>query len=68
MQTNRKQDSWAVAYTDMIDICERNAILNDWEEGFLSSLRIQIDRGAIPTDKQIEKLEAIHNKAAKNGN
>lgn len=57
-------DAWADEYLTMIDDCEqREQRLTDWERGFVDSLRRQIEQGLRPTQKQIEKLDSIWEKA-----
>lgn len=60
--------SWASEYLTMIEDCEkRESRLTDWEGGFIDSLRNQIEAGRSPTQKQIETLEKIWEKATEKG-
>lgn len=53
--------SWAKVYSGMIDECEElESRLPDWERGFLGSVRKQLDSGDILSEKQTDKLEALH--------
>ena len=45
--------TWADEYITLLDDCEkREERLNDWERGFVDSLRRQIEEGRRPTPKQ----------------
>lgn len=44
----------------MIADCEaRESHLTEWEQGFVQSLRDQVDRGRALTDRQAETLERV---------
>lgn len=52
--------AWADEYLRMLEDCERReSRLNDWERGFVDSLRRQIEDGKTPSGKQLEKLNDI---------
>lgn len=58
--------TWADEYLTMIDDCEkREQRLTDWERGFIDSLGRQLAQGRRPTDRQIETLDDIWEKATK---
>ena len=60
--------SWAEEYLTLIEDCEkRESRLTDWERGFMDSLRASVESGHHPTHKQIEKLDAIWERATKHG-
>lgn len=60
--------TWADAYLTLLDDCEhREERLNDWERGFVDSLRRQIEQGRRPTPKQIETLDATWERATARG-
>lgn len=66
IQTQNK--SWADEYLTMIDDCEkRESKLSEWEENFISSVRMQIENGRTPSPKQIETLERIWDRVTCNG-
>lgn len=51
---------WMSEYIRMISDCEkRESKLNEWEIGFISSLRTLLERGKTITQKQTESLEKI---------
>ena len=50
-------DEWQDEYLAMIHDCEqREGRLSDWERGFIDSLAQQIERGKVPTPKQVDRL------------
>lgn len=60
--------TWADEYLTLLEDCEkREERLNDWERGFVDSLRRQIEEGRRPTPKQIEALDATWERATKRG-
>jgi len=60
--------SWADEYFTMLDDCEkRESRLTDWERGFVDSLRSQIERDRRPSEKQLETLDNIWERATANG-
>lgn len=63
-----KQAGWASEYLTMINDCEqRESSITDWERGYLDSLRAWIEDGRRPSEKQIERLEKIWEKATARG-
>lgn len=63
-----KQAGWASEYQTMINDCEqRESRITDWERGYLDSLRAWIEDGRRPSEKQIERLDAIWEKATARG-
>lgn len=59
---------WTDEYAKMLDDCEeRESRMTEWESDFCDSLSSQIDRGRVPTDKQIETLDRIWEKATARG-
>ena len=60
--------SWADEYFTMLDDCEaRESRLTDWERGFVESLRSWIESDRRPSEKQIETLDSIWERATSNG-
>lgn len=60
--------TWADEYITMIEDCEkRDERLTEWECGFVDSLRRQIEQGRRPTQKQIDALDTVWEKATKAG-
>lgn len=60
--------TWADEYLTLLDDCEkRESRLNDWERGFVDSLRRQIEQGRRPTAKQIETLSNTWERATERG-
>lgn len=56
----KQHQAWADEYLRMLDDCERReSKLNDWERGFVDSLRRQIEDGKTPSAKQLDKLNSI---------
>lgn len=56
----KQHQAWADEYLRMLDDCERReSKLNDWERGFVDSLRRQIEDGKTPSAKQLDKLNDI---------
>lgn len=61
-------EDWTSEYVTLLDDCEkRESRLNDWERGFVDSLRRQIEAGKRPTPKQIEALDDVWERATKRG-
>ena len=59
---------WADEYLTLIDDCEaRESRLNDWQRGFLDSLRKQIEADRHLTVKQTDKLDEVWEQATKAG-
>jgi hypothetical protein len=57
--------TWVFEYLNKIEVCEENEDqLNDWERGFIDSLRVQIEKGFRPSDKQTSILDRVHEKIA----
>lgn len=55
---------WAKEYTTVIHDCDgEKSKLSDWDKNFLKSLNSQIDGGRTPTQKQIQKLDEIWERA-----
>lgn len=60
--------NWADEYITLIEDCEkREERLNDWERGFVDSLRRQLEEGRRPSAKQIDTLEGIWERATAKG-
>lgn len=52
----------------MVEDCEsRESRLNDWEQGFIQSIREWIEDERPLTDTQLRKLENIWERATRNG-
>lgn len=47
---------------ELIEAKEEGYDFNKWESDFIDSISEQFDEGKKLTDKQIEKLESIHDK------
>jgi nitrate reductase assembly molybdenum cofactor insertion protein NarJ len=59
---------WADEYLTLLDDCEkREERLNDWERGFVDSLRKQLEQGRRPSAKQIEALDKCWENATRRG-
>lgn len=59
---------WTSEYAELIADCEkRSASLSDWELGFVDSLGRQIADGRRPSQKQIETLDSIWERATARG-
>lgn len=59
---------WASEYLQLIEDCEaRESRLTEWEAGFLGSLTQQLANGRRPSQKQIEALDNIWEKATAKG-
>lgn len=57
-------EGWADEYLRCVDDCEnRDERLTDWERAFVASLRNWIETGKRPTEKQVETLDNIWQKA-----
>jgi hypothetical protein len=52
---------WRGEYLAMVVDCEqRRDLLDDWESGFVDSLRAKFDRALfVPSPNQVAKLEAV---------
>ena len=51
-----------------IDDCEaRESRLTDWERNFIDSIRSQVEAGRYLSEKQIETLDSVWEKATKKG-
>ena len=60
--------TWADDYLTLLDDCEkREERLTDWERGFVDSLRRQIEHGRRPSQKQIESLDSMWERATARG-
>lgn len=60
--------SWAAEYITLLDDCEkREDRLTDWERTFVDSLRNQLESGRRPSQKQIDTLDAIWERATAKG-
>lgn len=60
--------SWEGEYLTLLDDCEaRESRLSDWERGFVDSLRQQISNGRRPSQKQIDTLDNVWEKATARG-
>ena len=59
---------WTDEYATMIGDCEaREDRLSEWERGFIDSIGYQLkERGSL-TQKQVETLESVWEKATKKG-
>lgn len=61
-------EDWSTVYIEQIEDCEnRQSKMTDWEVGFISSIRSQIEDGKRPTPKQIETLDNIWEKITSKG-
>jgi len=59
---------WTDEYQQMLDDCEkRESRMTEWEQQFCDSLSMQLGRGRIPTQKQIETLDRIWEKVTNDG-
>lgn len=59
---------WRDEYNQMIEDCEnRDRRMNEWERGFIESLKAQLKDERIPTMPQIEKLNDIWEKVTSKG-
>jgi hypothetical protein len=60
--------TWADEYLTLLEDCEkRDERLSEWELQFVDSLRRQIEDGKRPTEKQVDKLQGIWEKATERG-
>ena len=48
--------------TDLEGVSESADTLNDWERGFIKSIRTQVNAGRPLSDKQMAKVKSIWNK------
>jgi hypothetical protein len=61
-------NTWADEYLTLLDDCEnREERLTDWERGFVDSLRNQIEHGRRPSQKQIDALDTVWERATARG-
>lgn len=61
-------DAWQTEYLTMLEDCEkREERLTDWERQFVDSLERQITSGRRPTDKQVDALDGIWERATARG-
>lgn len=59
---------WQSEYLTLIEDCEkREERLSDWERTFIDSLRRWIESGKRPSEKQINALDNVWEKATKRG-
>ena len=59
---------WTSEYVQLIEDCTRRSDrLTEWEAGFLDSIETQIAAGRRPTQKQIETLDKIWERATAKG-
>jgi hypothetical protein len=59
---------WTSEYMQLIEDCEvRSARLTDWENTFVDSLRNQLAAGRRLSQKQIDTLDEIWEKATERG-
>lgn len=55
-------------HLQMVKDCEdRESLLDEWETGFISSIRDRLENGKSLTDTQEEKLDKIWDKVTQNG-
>jgi ferritin-like metal-binding protein YciE len=60
--------TWDDEYLTLLDDCEqREDRLTDWQRGFVDSLRRQIEAGRRPTQKQIDALDEVWERATARG-
>ncbi len=60
--------SWTEEYITLLDDCEkREDRLTDWERTFVDSLRSQLEAGRRPSQKQIDALDSIWERATAKG-
>lgn len=60
--------TWADEYLTLIEDCEtRSERLTDWEIGFLDSLSNQLTEGRRPSQKQIDVLDSMWERATSRG-
>lgn len=58
--TNQSDSEKVCLQYSMVDDCQaRIAIMNDWEESFINSIKHHLDMGRVLTVKQSDKLENI---------
>jgi hypothetical protein len=63
-----EMSDWTSAYLTLIEDCEnRSEQLSDWESSFIDSIKTQIAAGRRPTQKQIETLDNVWEKATSKG-
>lgn len=55
-------------HQQMVDDCEkRESRLTDWEQGFIDSIGMQLERGRSLSAKQLEILNKLWERATENG-
>ena len=60
--------TWTDEYLTMVEDCEkRESRLTEWEQGFIDSVRNQLEREKPLSPNQIETLEQIWERATANG-
>ena len=61
-------EAWAAEYLRMVEDCEkRNSKLNDWELGFVASMRGLLENNHKLTFRQSDTFDRIWNKATRDG-
>jgi hypothetical protein len=61
-------ESWAGEYLQMVEDCEkRESRINEWEQGFIDSVRRSLENEFPLSKKQVEALENIWEKATAKG-
>jgi hypothetical protein len=59
---------WSSVYIDQIEDCEkRESKMTEWEKNFIASLREWIEADKRPTQKQVDTLDRIWEKATARG-
>ncbi len=65
---NPPASDWAEEYMTVLDDCEkRESRLTDWERTFIDSMRDQLERDRRPSQRQLETLDNIWQKATERG-
>lgn len=60
--------TWADEYITLIEDCERReSRLTEWEQGFIASIKDQLERERPLTPKQTDTLDSIWEKATARG-
>lgn len=55
---------WNTEYIQMLDDCDaREQKLTEWERTFSASLQKQLNEGKLPTQKQLDVLDRMREKA-----
>lgn len=61
-------NTWADEYLTLLDDCEkRESRLTAWERAFVDAMRNQIEAGRRPSNKQIEALDVVWERATAKG-